>query len=133
MVVAPIAACYHIGLKVILFWKLKRFPYFAAKTGLHPPYNHAIRSSHYVAGEGHAESRCHRSNIKETEMPKMKTKSSCKKRFKVTATGRVKTAQAGKRHGMIKRTNKFLRNARGTTVMSTPDEKIIKSMMPYAR
>ena len=46
-------------------------------------------------------------------MPKMKTKSSCKKRFKVTATGRVKTAQAGKRHGMIKRTNKFIRNARG--------------------
>jgi large subunit ribosomal protein L35 len=133
MVVAPIAGYYHISLKVILFWKLKRFPYFAAKTGLHPPYNHAIRSSHYVAGEGHAESRCHRSNIKETEMPKMKTKSSCKKRFKVTATGRVKTAQAGKRHGMIKRTNKFLRNARGTTVMSTPDEKIIKSMMPYAR
>ena len=66
-------------------------------------------------------------------MPKMKTKSSCKKRFKVTATGRVTTAQAGKRHGMIKRTNKFLRNARGTTVMSTPDEKIIKSMMPYER
>ena len=32
-------------------------------------------------------------------MPKMKTKSSCKKRFKVTATGKVKTGQAGKRHG----------------------------------
>ena len=105
----------------------------ASKTGLHPLNNHAIRSPHYVAGGGHAESRCHRSKIKETEMPKMKTKSSCKKRFKVTATGRVKTAQAGKRHGMIKRTNKFLRNARGTTVMSAPDEKIVKSMMPYAR
>lgn len=66
-------------------------------------------------------------------MPKMKTKSSCKKRFKVTASGRVKSAQAGKRHNLIKRSNKFLRNARGTTVMSTPDEKIIKSMMPYSR
>ena len=66
-------------------------------------------------------------------MPKMKTKSSCKKRFKVTASGRVKSAQAGKRHGMIKRTTKFIRTARGTTVMSTPDEKIIKSMMPYSR
>ncbi len=66
-------------------------------------------------------------------MPKMKTKSSCKKRFKVTAGGRVKAGQAGKRHGMIKRTNKFLRNARGTTTLSTPDEKIIKSMMPYSR
>ncbi len=66
-------------------------------------------------------------------MPKMKTKSSCKKRFKVTANGRVKTGQAGKRHGLIKRTRKFIRNARGTTVMSTPDERIVKSMMPYSR
>ena len=66
-------------------------------------------------------------------MPKMQTKSSCKKRFKVTANGRVKTGQAGKRHGMIKRTRKFIRNARGTTVMSTPDERIVKSMMPYSR
>ncbi|MBV1864230.1 MAG: 50S ribosomal protein L35 [Rhodobacteraceae bacterium] len=66
-------------------------------------------------------------------MPKMKTKSSCKKRFKVTASGRVKAGQAGKRHGMIKRSNKFLRNARGTTLMSDADAKIVKSMMPYAR
>ncbi|MEZ5716747.1 MAG: 50S ribosomal protein L35 [Paracoccaceae bacterium] len=66
-------------------------------------------------------------------MPKMKTKSSCKKRFKVTASGKIVTAQAGKRHGMIKRTNKFIRNARGTTTMSEPDAKIIKGMMPYAR
>ena len=66
-------------------------------------------------------------------MPKMKTKSSCKKRFKVTASGRVKTAQAGKRHGMIKRTNKFIRTARGTTTLSAPDQKIVKGMMPYAR
>ena len=65
-------------------------------------------------------------------MPKMKTKSSCKKRFKITASGRVKSAQAGKRHGMIKRTRKFIRNARGTTTLSTPDERIVKAMMPYS-
>jgi large subunit ribosomal protein L35 len=41
----------------------------------------------------------------------MKTKSGAKKRFKVTATGRIKVAQAGKRHGMIKRTRKFIRKA----------------------
>ena len=70
---------------------------------------------------------------KENQMPKMKTKSSCKKRFKVTATGRVKTGQAGKRHGMIKRSTKFIRTARGTTTLSAPDEKIVKGMMPYAR
>lgn len=66
-------------------------------------------------------------------MPKMKTKSSAKKRFKVTATGRVLAAQAGKRHGMIKRSNKFLRNARGTTTMCKADESIIKKYMPYDR
>jgi len=66
-------------------------------------------------------------------MPKMKTKSSAKKRFKMTATGKVKSAQAGKRHGMIKRTTKFIRDARGTTVLSEADAKIVKSYMPYAR
>ncbi len=66
-------------------------------------------------------------------MPKMKTKSSAKKRFKVTATGKVMSAQAGKRHGMIKRTRKFIRNARGTTTMSEPDTKIVKGFMPYDR
>lgn len=66
-------------------------------------------------------------------MPKMKTKSGAKKRFKMTATGKVVTAQAGKRHGMIKRTKKFIRNARGTTTLSAPDAKIVKSYMPYDR
>jgi len=66
-------------------------------------------------------------------MPKMKTKASAKKRFKVTATGKIKSAQAGKRHGMIKRSTKFIRDARGTMVLSVPDTKIVKTYMPYAR
>jgi large subunit ribosomal protein L35 len=81
----------------------------------------------------HAESRDPTEPHKETEMPKMKTKSSCKKRFKMTASGKIRAAQAGKQHGMIKRSNKFLRNARGTAILSEPDARIIKSMMPYAR
>ncbi len=66
-------------------------------------------------------------------MPKMKTKSSAKKRFKVTATGKIMAGQAGKRHGMIKRTTKFIRTARGTTTLSAPDTKIVKGYMPYDR
>ena len=66
-------------------------------------------------------------------MPKMKTKSSAKKRFKVTASGKILVQQSGKRHGMIKRTKKFIRNARGTTTLSKPDEKIVKGFLPYAR
>ena len=65
-------------------------------------------------------------------MPKMKTKSGAKKRFKMTASGRVKSAQAGKRHGMIKRTNSQIRKLRGTTTMSKQDGKIVKSYMPYS-
>ena len=64
-------------------------------------------------------------------MPKLKTKSSAKKRFKITAKGKVVMAQAGKRHGMIKRTNPQIRNQRGTTTMSKQDGKIEKSYMPY--
>jgi large subunit ribosomal protein L35 len=66
-------------------------------------------------------------------MPKMKTKSSAKKRFKVTATGKVVGGQAGKRHGMIKRSNDFIRDARGTRVLSEPDQKLAKRYMPYDR
>ena len=64
-------------------------------------------------------------------MPKLKTKSSAKKRFRFTATGKIKMPQAGKRHGMIKRTNAQVRKLRGTTVLSKQDAKIIKSYMPY--
>ena len=64
-------------------------------------------------------------------MPKLKTKSSAKKRFKISARGKVITAQAGKRHGMIKRTNSQIRKQRGTTVMSKQDSKIVKSYMPF--
>ena len=54
-------------------------------------------------------------------MPKLKTKSGAKKRFKVTATGKVMHAQRGKRHGMIKRTKKQIRQLRGTRVLFKTD------------
>ncbi len=59
-------------------------------------------------------------------MPKLKTKSSAKKRFKITGTGKVIYTQAGKRHGMIKRTNKQIRNLRGTSVLFKSDGDNIK-------
>ncbi len=61
-------------------------------------------------------------------MPKVKTKSGAKKRFKITASGKVKAGQAGKRHGMVKRTKRFLRNARGTTTLFDTDAKTVKKM-----
>ncbi len=59
-------------------------------------------------------------------MPKIKNESGAKKRFSFTGSGKVKMNQAGKRHGMIKRTNKFIRNARGTAILTKSDERIIK-------
>ena len=51
-------------------------------------------------------------------MPKMKTKSGAKKRFRFTASGKVKHGVAGKRHGMTKRGNRFLRQQTGMTLVS---------------
>ena len=65
-------------------------------------------------------------------MPKLKTKSSAKKRFKLSARGKVMTGQAGKRHGMIKRSNSQIRKQRGTTTLTKQDGKIVKSYMPYS-
>lgn len=64
-------------------------------------------------------------------MPKLKTKSGCKKRFRFSANGKVIASQAGKRHGMRKRTNRFIRNARGTTTLDEVDTHRIVQYMPY--
>jgi len=64
-------------------------------------------------------------------MPKMKTKSGAKKRFSLTATGKVKCGQAGKRHGMRKRSQRMIRNARGTTILNESDATVIrKNFLP---
>ena len=64
-------------------------------------------------------------------MSKMKTKSGAKKRFKFTASGKVKKGQVGKRHGMIKRTKKQIRQLRGTNVLfKTDGDNIKKYFLP---
>ena len=64
-------------------------------------------------------------------MPKLKTKRSAAKRFSLTASGKVRRAQSGKRHGMIKRTNKQIREHRGTELVAKVDEKMVKRFLPY--
>jgi large subunit ribosomal protein L35 len=67
----------------------------------------------------------------ESQMPKIKTKSGAKKRFKITGTGKVLAAHAGKRHGMIKRTKKQIRQLRGTNVLfKTDGDNVKKYWMP---
>ena len=64
-------------------------------------------------------------------MPKLKTKSGAKKRFSLTAKGKVRAGQAGKRHGMIKRSQTQIRNLRGTTILAPQDAKVVKKFLPY--
>jgi large subunit ribosomal protein L35 len=65
-------------------------------------------------------------------MPKMKTKSGAKKRFKFTANGKIKTGQAGKRHHLIRRSNEQIRNLRGTATLSDSETQRVKRWMPYS-
>ncbi len=67
-----------------------------------------------------------------TKKYKIKTLSGAKKRFKITASGKVKAGHCGKRHGMIKRTPKFVRNTSGTRVLSKAETSRIRLMLPYA-
>ena len=66
-------------------------------------------------------------------MPKLKSKSGAKKRFRTTATGKVRSNFAKKRHNLRKRTQKMKRNARGTQILSDADAKTVKSYLPYAK
>lgn len=59
-------------------------------------------------------------------MPKLKTKSSAKKRFKLTATGKVRVGSAFMSHNMRKRPQKMKRNARGTKLLTSSDARIVK-------
>ena len=66
-------------------------------------------------------------------MPKMKTKKAAAKRFKVTASGKIKHGVAGKRHRLISHNAKYIRQQRGTEILSKQDEIIVKRYMPYDR
>jgi large subunit ribosomal protein L35 len=64
-------------------------------------------------------------------MPKLKTRSSFKKRFRLTGTGKVRANVAFKRHNLRKRPQKMKRKARGTMLLAHGDSHIAKSGMPY--
>jgi large subunit ribosomal protein L35 len=67
----------------------------------------------------------------EDEMPKLKTKSGVKKRFKLTASGKVKAGAAGKRHRLISHKSKYIRQNRGTSLLAKPDADRVKLWIPY--
>ena len=64
-------------------------------------------------------------------MPKIKTYSGAKKRFKLTKTGKVKRAHAFKSHILNKKTTKRKRNLRKTVTADVTNVAAIKKMIPY--
>ena len=64
-------------------------------------------------------------------MPKMKSHSGAKKRFKLTATGKVKRYSQKKSHILSKKSTKRKRRLRTGTYVSSTQEKTIKGLIPY--
>ena len=62
-------------------------------------------------------------------MPKMKTHSGAKKRFRVTGTGKVMREQAGGRHLLEHKSSKKMRSISGDLELSKPDTKKIKKLL----
>ena len=65
-------------------------------------------------------------------MPKMKTKSSAKKRFRVRPGGTVKRGQAFKRHILTKKSTKTKRQLRRKSAVHSTNTAAIRSMLPYS-
>lgn len=63
-------------------------------------------------------------------MPKLKTNRGAAKRFRFTASGRVKRSQAFKRHILTKKSSKRKRELRGTTLVAKVDEANIRRLLP---
>lgn len=66
-------------------------------------------------------------------MPKQKSHSASKKRFKATGKGKFKRSRAHSKHKAASKSSKQLRNLRGTKVAHKDDEKKIREALPYAK
>ncbi len=64
-------------------------------------------------------------------MPKVKTHSSSKKRFKKTASGKFKRSRAFRRHHAWAKSSKQVRDLRGTAYVHESQEKKLEILMPY--
>ena len=91
-----------------------------------------IATSRRKAASARERSGVHLYDVKEVEMPKMKTKSGAKKRFRLTASGKVRGSAAFLSHNLRRRSQKMKRKARGTMILCDADARIVKKFLPYA-
>jgi len=66
-------------------------------------------------------------------MPKMKTKSGAKKRFKITGSGRIKRNASKRRHILTKKSSGVKRHLRKSHMVDETQEHQIRAQMPYAK
>jgi large subunit ribosomal protein L35 len=65
-------------------------------------------------------------------MPKTKTHRASAKRFKITASGKIKRTQCNKNHILNKKDRKRIRRLRQPAFVNKTQEKTIKKLIPYA-
>ena len=65
-------------------------------------------------------------------MPKMKSKKSASKRFRVQGSGGIKRSRAFLRHILTKKATKRKRHLRGTTQVDASNMRSVRAMLPYA-
>jgi large subunit ribosomal protein L35 len=65
-------------------------------------------------------------------MPKLKSISGAKKRFKTTAKGKIKRARVNRRHILTSKATKTKRRLRSPALVAKVDERAVKQMLPYA-
>lgn len=65
-------------------------------------------------------------------MPKLKTNKAAAKRFKATASGKFKYANANKQHLLGKKSSKRKRNLRHLDIADKSNERQLRRMLPYA-
>jgi large subunit ribosomal protein L35 len=66
-------------------------------------------------------------------MPKLKTHKGAAKRFRVTATGKIKRGHSHARHILTKKTNKRKRLLDIDALVAPGDQKRVEAMLPYGR
>ena len=64
-------------------------------------------------------------------MPKMKTKRAAAKRFKGTATGKIRRRKAYARHLLSCKSAKQKRNLNKSTILTRQDVRIVRTCLPY--
>ena len=70
--------------------------------------------------------------MREREVPKLKTHRGAKKRFKLTASGKIKRGHSHARHILTKKTTKRKRKLDQSALVSKSDLPKVRKMLPYA-